>query len=258
MILNPDGIRLAENLPISVGALYDWRAMVPEGVRGDLQLQLAGHRATSLPAAGEVSLAGNMPLIAAMMAQGGPDAQVNLCLVVDGKESRRLEICRYRDRAVLNGAILRMGLSREGPAAPETVPGAQPGRMARSATLYAVDIRSLKRIGPIGTGASVDLPDLLGDTGGPWLIQSRLAEQAQRAVVWNPRMSSGTNRENRIDAYAEKWHRMVATAGDPQWDRSLRLMAAAWQGGDPGADDDLRARRAHRSGWAGYRRRAWP
>ncbi len=241
MILDPDGIRLAENRPISVGALYGWRAMVPEGVRGDLQLQLVGCRATSLPAAGEVSLASHMPLIEAMMAQGGPDAQVNLCLVVDGKESSRLEIRRYDDRAVLNGAVLRMGLAREGPAAPETVLGAQLSRMARSATLHAVDIRSLKQIGPIDTGASVDLPDLLEDTGGPWLIQSRLDDRAQRAVVWNPRMSSGTNREDRIDAYAEKWQRMVAATDDPEWDRSLQLMAAARQGGDPGALDQVQA-----------------
>lgn len=98
-ILRPSGARLARNQRISVDCLRGWRAVVPEEAKGSLQLQFVGHPAVWLPVAGDVALTPYLPLARAMLAQGDPDAQVNLSLLVDGFESLRLEIRRYPDDA---------------------------------------------------------------------------------------------------------------------------------------------------------------
>lgn len=98
LILDPDGQRLERDQPIAAEALRGWRGVAPEGARGDLELRLTGHQqVVALPVAGEVPLHQYVPLIRALLAQGGPDAQVNLNLVVNGQGGRRLEIRRYHD-----------------------------------------------------------------------------------------------------------------------------------------------------------------
>ena len=77
-VLNPEGDRLEVNLPISVDELNGWRAIAPESSNCALQLQLSGQKAISFPVGGEISLAAYRPFIHAMLAQGGPDAQINL------------------------------------------------------------------------------------------------------------------------------------------------------------------------------------
>ena len=240
MILDPGGVRLDRNQPISVEALQGWRVLTPEGMPGDLQLQLRGHPPVSLPIGGEVPLASHLPLIQAMLAQGGPDAQVNLSLVVSGREGPRLEIRRYHDLAVVEGNMLRMGQDRDEPVKSETALASQLNK-ARRAILRAVDLSDSSRVGPIETGASVDLGDHLGQSGGPWLVQSTLEGRVQRAAVWNPRTLGKVSREDRIDAYAEQWRNLVDAPEDPDWDRSWQLISAVQQDGDSGVLDQVQA-----------------
>ncbi len=189
---------------------------------------------------GEVSLASNVPLIQAMLAQGGPDAQVDLSLVVSGLESPRLEIRRYHNLAVVDEGTLRMGLERDAPVVPETALTSQLNR-ARQAILHATNLSSADRVGPIETGASVDLEEYLGESEEPWLIQSCLEGQVQRAVVWSPHTVPQTSREDRIEAYVEQWRQLAAAPDDPEWDRSWRLISVARQGGDAGVLDRVQA-----------------
>ena len=240
MILDPEGERLLDNRPISVEGLYGWRVVVPEASHGDLQLQLTGQRAISLPVAGEGSLTAHRPLIKAMLAQGGPDAQVNLSLVVTGDESRRLEIRRYHERTVIEDGFLRVGLGRDAPITPSTDLTSQL-RKSQNFTFHAVDMSAPECCVTIPDPASASLHSLLGDTGGPWLIQPCLEGRVQRAVVWNPRPTPETSRDERIKIYAEEWRRLVSTPEDPEWERLSRLITAAGQRGDAGVLDEVQA-----------------
>ena len=240
MILNPGGNRLTENQPISVEALYGWHTVAPNDVRGDLQLQLAGYRAISLPAPGEVSLANAIPLIKTMLAQEGPDAQINLSLIVSAQETRRLEIRRYHDQSIVEKEILHMGLDRDHPVVPETVLAVELNKKRR-ATLHAVDTDGLTQVGPIDVDASVDLREYLKDGKGPWLIQSRLEGRIQRAAIWNSRVGRKTTREGRIAAHTEEWRQLISTRHGPDWDRSWQLIQAAQQVGDASSLDQVQA-----------------
>lgn len=242
MILDPESERLTENRPVSIEALHGWRAVVPEGSSGDLQLRLTGQRAIALPVAGEGSLTAHRPLVEAMLAQGGPDAQVNLSLVVGGDESKRLEIRRYHERTKIEDGILRVGLGRDDPDAPETALANQL-RKSQSLTFHAVDMSNPECCMTIRDSASIDLHSLLGDSGGPWLIQTCLEGRIQRAVVWNPHPTPQTSRDERIENYAEEWQRLVSTPEDPEWDRLWRLITAAAGGqrGDAGILDEVQA-----------------
>ena len=240
MILDPEGMRLSASRPISVKALYGWRGVVPEQFSGDLQVRLTGHDAICLPAAGEVTLASYMPMIEAMLAQGGPDAQINLSLVVFGRESDRLEIRRYHDEAVVKGAILYLGIERERQITSDS--GEESHMNAdRRAELHGVDLESVNQIGPVETGVPVDLQDVFGDTGGPWLIQCRLEDRLQRAVVWSAKALTGRTRESRVKGYADEWQRLVSVPEDPEWDRLSELILTAGKHGDAGALDQVQA-----------------
>ena len=240
MILDPEGERLTSHLPISVEALYGWRVVVPEGHRGDLHLWLTGQRAISLPVVGEGSLTAHRPLIQAMLAQGGPDAQVNLSLVVGGDEGKRLEIRRYHQRAVIENGILRVGLARDNPTSPETSLAIQL-RKSQRLTIHAVDMSRPECAKREEVPASLDLRVFLGDAEGPWLIQPHLEGHVQRAVVWTPHPTVQTSRDDRIETYAEEWHRLLSTTEDSEWDRLWRLITAAGQSGDAGVLDEVQA-----------------
>ena len=241
MILDADGARLERNQPLSVDALRGWRAVTPDGVSGDLQLQLRKYRPVSLPSAGsarEMPLAGRAPLIEAMLAQE-PDAQVNLSLVVHGQESHRLEIRRYHDQAAMVKDVLYTGLARDMPV-PTDAPVVPPGGSGRL-SLHAVDLSNADSKPLVESGATVDLRQRIGVAAGPWLIQARLDDRIQRAVFWSPRASPGTTRDHRIDAYANHWNALVAVPDHPEWDRAWRLIRAVRQGGDAGTLDNVQA-----------------
>ncbi len=240
MILDPEGERLLDNRPISVEGLYGWRVVVPETSRGDLQLQLKGRRAIALPVAGEGSLTAHRPLIEAMLAQGGPDAQVNLSLVVSGDESRRLEVRRYHERTVIEDGFLRVGLGRDASITPETTLASQLCK-SQTFTFHAVDMGAPGRLRDDSGSSPASLHSLLGDTGGPWLIQPCLEGRVQRAVVWSPRPTPQISRDERIEIYAEEWRRLVSTPEDPEWERLSHLITAAGQRGDAGVLDEVQA-----------------
>ncbi|MDE0305580.1 MAG: STY4851/ECs_5259 family protein [Albidovulum sp.] len=240
MIVGPDGTRLERNQAISVKALQGWRAVTPDGRSGDLQLQLTGSRAVSLPIAGEVSIASHLPSIQAMLAQGGPDSQVNLSLVVSGREGPRLEIRRYHDNAIVEDGLLWTGLDRDAPETPETVLASRLNE-AHRAIVRAVNLRDSDRIGPIKTSASVNLASHLEQSGGSWLVQSTLEGRVQRAVVWNPQSHANPTRQERIDYYTQHWHELSTAPQDPDWDRVWQLISAVGEDGDIGVLDQVQA-----------------
>lgn len=238
VILDPDGARLERNQPLSVDALRGWRAITPDGVSGDLQLELRKYRAVSLPSAGETPLAAQAPLIEAMLAQE-PDAQVNLSLVVHGQEGPRLEIRRYHDQAAVVEDVLCAGFVRDMPVSADA-PGA-PSSGCGPMSLLAVDLSNADAKSLVEPGASVQLRERLGDVAGPWLVQARLDDRVQRAVFWSPQATPETTRDERIKAYAEQWNELVAVSDDPEWDRSWQLIRAVRQGGDAGTLDSVQA-----------------
>ena len=240
MVMDPDGARLERNQAISVDALQGWRLLTPEGMRGDLQFQLSGFRPVSVPIGGEMPIASYLPSIKAMLAQGGPDAQVNLSLVVSGREGHRLEVRRYHDIAVVEHDVLRMGLGRDEAVKTETALGAALTETL-SAIVRGVDLCDLSRIGPVQASGSVSLEGQLKLSGGPWLLQSTLEGRTQRAAIWDPRASGTISREGRTDAYAKEWQLLVAAPEDSGWDRSWQLISAVEQDGDCGVLDQVQA-----------------
>ena len=238
-IINPDGERLEANLPSTPNALHGWRSVVPTGSKGDLQLRLRGEIEVALPVQGESSISAQRPLIEAILAQGGPDAQVDVSLAVDG-ESKRLEIRRYQDNATVHDGILRVGLDRDAPYSSESALE-KSIREGRVLAVHAVDTTDPNRYVEKENWASGDLNELLGSDGGPWLIQSKLDGKAQRAAVWCARPLPETTRAERIEEFAEKWNALVQEPQSKEWERLLDLISVARQGGDPGTLDLVQA-----------------
>ena len=238
-IINPDGERLQSNLPSTPNALHGWRAVVPAGSKGDLQLRLSGQIEVALPVQGESSISAQRPLIEAILAQGEPDAQVDVSLAVDG-ESKRLEIRRYQDNATVHDGILRVGLDRDAPYSSETALE-KSIREGRVLSVHAVDTTDPDRYIEKENWASGDLNELLGSDGGPWLVQSTLDGKAQRAAVWCARPLPETTRTERIEEFAEKWQTLVSEPQCTEWDRLWSLISVARQGGDPGMLDYVQA-----------------
>ena len=242
VILSPDGNRLERDTPISVEALRGWRAILPEGVAGDLQFRLDGHVSVAMRVGGEVALAAHMPLIRSMLAQGGPDAQVNLSLITGGAEGRRLEIRRYDRQAIARNDYLRFGLARDEPMREETAFSDKLGR--GTVEIHAVNLivpgRALHR--QIVATGPIALPPMLSQLGGgPWLIQAIHDGQVQRAVVWGDRSAQHPTRDARISSYVGEWARLLQSPEDPQWERLWMLIRSASEGGDAGVLDQVQA-----------------
>ena len=241
MILDPDGLRLAEHRPISVEALYGWRVIAPDGAMCSLRLRLDGRDTLYVPVHGEVSLSTWLPFIQAILAQGGSDAQVDLSLEVSGgQESKRLQVRRYHHKSVVENGVLRTGLERDKPIEPETDFATQFNRN-RPLTLHVTDMNRPEKTRWIETTATVDLHKHLGDTGGPWLIQPRLEGQLQRAAVWEPNSQLQNSREDRIKVYTEGWQRLISVPEATEWEHNWRLIMAAAEGGHPGVLDQVQA-----------------
>ena len=228
-----------------------WRAIVPADARGYLQINLRGYPAIALPVVDETPLVAHVPLIRVMLAQGGPDAQVDLRIIVGGDEGRRLEVRRYEDNAVVQNGVLRVGLMRDVPPPPLSA-------FAKLLALSPLDIRAVDlsdphRIVRIDAATSCDLNEILGGEAGPWLVQSALTAGPRRAAFFAPKAiptpasnptrhaTPGARRETRIAAYAKRWNRLMSEPGDPEWDRLWMLIQALAEGGDPGVADEVQA-----------------
>ena len=240
MLLDPEGMRLSERRRISVDGLYGWRAVVPERTGGELHIGMTGQRAFWLPIPGETALASTIPIIRAMLAQGGPDAQVILSLFSGGWESERLEVRRYGGQAVVRNGTLFLGADREQAAEGDMPEDPEDGE-GRTVTLHAVDLQKTGEIGPVETEVPVDLEAVVGDSPGPWLIQCRVDGQLQRAVVWNKEGLPESTRAARIEAYGELWEELMSRPDDPEWERLGRLVLSVGQHGDAGALDQVQA-----------------
>ena len=111
----------------------------------------------------------------------------------------------------------------------------------RPLALHAVDLSAPADPTVINGTTTRNLRALLGDSGGPWLIQSSLEGRVQRAVVWVPTPLPHSTREARIASYEDEWHHLLGTPGAPQWDLLWRLLMNVCQGGDGGVADQIQA-----------------
>lgn len=238
LIVGPDDKRLEQNSPLSVESLYGWRAITPSGQVGELQLHLQGHRAIAIPVASECLLAAHRPLVQAMLAQGGPDAQVNLSLVVAGDQSKRLELRRYQKKASIENGKLQTGLDWNKPAPPISSLGAEIKKNL-TITFHAVNMSDPESCKSGETSAIVTLTNLLGESSDPWLIQTRYDGQPQRPVVWGA--LSQKTRKDRIENYKIKLRQLLGDGENNEWQRLKHLISAAWKGGDAGVLDEVQA-----------------
>jgi hypothetical protein len=227
---------MQRSTPIAADGLRGWRAVVPEGRPGYLDLRLEKHAPVALRVTGEVPLVANLPLVRAMLAQGGPDAQVTLSLIVGGQQSPRLEIRRYHDDAKVVDERLVVGLPRDR----RTERGLR-GVQGVPMWLHAVDLSAPEVREPETVTAGCVLPEVLGEAGGPWLIQARLDGRAQRAVSWSPQPQPFSTREARIAAYQQAAGQWVGGDDDTPWDALWQVIAAVGRGGDAGVADQVQA-----------------
>ncbi len=231
MIVDPQGQRLDRDLALSFDALVGWRAVVPYGQSGTLRLCL-----TTVPAApialsvsGEFRLAAILPLIRMLLAQGGPDARVNLRLVVAGDEGRRLELGRFDTMPTIEGAILRN---------------------SGDLRLHAVDLNDPTRRIDLATSGNISLQERLAlpSTTPPegddalWLVQAVSEEQGRiRAFVWPGMPVAFSTRDARIGGFATQWSEMMRDARNPGWKRIWSLIEAATSGGNAAILDQVQA-----------------
>ena len=241
MLLDPNGNRLQDNRPIVPDALRGWRAVVPSGSAGDIQLKLNNEPPIALRVQGEASLGAMSQLVWLMLAHGGPDAQVDLRLIVGGNEGRRLEVRRYENHAAVRGSILRLGQERD-PQRPGDLPQIVIESEEDRAEIIAISLTS--DAAPVSarfTVSDIDLSDFLEADLGPWLLFSRLNGRTQRAAVWVPEERNLGRREDRIAAYVDEWRALVDQPDNPYWRRNWQLIQYAADAGDAGVLDQVQA-----------------
>lgn len=250
MMLRLDGRRLARRTAIAVEELSEWRAIAPPHISGRLHIAIGGRKITSL-VAGEAPLGVYLPLIKALLAQGEPNAQVNVWLETDGLSGQRLEVRRYVDNAAVRNGVLLAGIDRDAPAPVDNVfTDALTPR--HPITLHAVDQREGTSI-RLEAVTPCDLRTALGKDGGPWLIQARLNGRPQRPVVFNSRAPASAQPEGEASPsiaarhgpptgrYLKKWRALANAPLDPDWSRLWNVIEALAEGGDAGFASQTRA-----------------
>jgi hypothetical protein len=240
MLLTSNGARVAEDTPVSVEDLAGWRGVTPTGKYGDLQFKLSGASAISVRVDGEVALAAYRPLIRSMLAIGGPDAQVNLRLIVGSVESCRLELRRYLHQTAISDGRIYPGLQRDTPGKVDSRFGVILNSTG-NITLHATDLGA-PDADPVTleTTAPADLATCL-DGVGPWLLQSRWKGAVQRSAVWARTPQPPSSRETRIANYKSAWKDLLNMPASPDWHANWRTIQSVSAGGDAGALDQVQA-----------------
>jgi hypothetical protein len=228
MLIGPNGMRLQNNRSLAIGALSGWHGIAPEGASARLQLRYGSPPLrVSFPSANETRLAVVEQIVRLMLALAGPDAVINLRLLVSGDEGCRLELGRY-DREVGAGVVNDAFLSASSTWRLHATPlGAD----------YDDEPRTLQ-----GVRGGIVLRDWLGGEGGPWLIQASAADgRVLRPCAWSARPGPAATRQQRISGYAQAW-RDGLSVGDQDWWRA-RWRRIRWvrDGGDAAALDEVQA-----------------
>ncbi len=224
MLVDPSGVRLQRNRAIACASLSGWRGFVPVG-GGTLQLRVANDRATvGMKVEGEVRLAAHEALWRSILALAGPDARVNLRLIAGGDAGHRLELGRYDWQAEIVGYCCRLGDGR--------------------AILHAVTLEEPLLVKTRAAEHEFDLSEWLGKGPNLWFIQGRSDKRGiMRPFAWSPVPARVSTREQRVGRYAANWLRLLKRPTDPTWAHSWTLIAAAREGGDAGALDQVQALR---------------
>ena len=240
MLLDATGTRLTRQTALAVESLGEIRAITPPGMSGGLNIALKNAPKLTQQIIGETSLGAHQAIIRALLAQGGPDAQVDVWLEMNGlRQGPKLEVRRYADNAVIRGDILRAGLDRNAPLPPENVfSDALCSR--RSLRLHLVDLKN-GATQELETTEPCNLQETLGTDGGPWIIQSRLEGRSQRAVFYSAGPTLETTREERIASFSRKFLALAQTPQAPDWHHIWKVIKALSEGGDAGCADQTQA-----------------
>ena len=239
LIIGPDGERLAKNQALAIDELRGWRAIAPRA--GDIQFTLVGEDLrVALPTIGEVPLVAYLPLIRALLAQGGPDGQVNVRLIVGGAEGSRLEVRRYRDTVEILDDRAHFGIRRDAPRLRNTAFAAALAGSPGCVHLEAMALNDPERQiqSDVDVEASLDLGSVLSKEDGPWLIHARLDGHGQRAFVWP---GTATTRNERIESYAKSWRHRLEDPECSEWESDWALIRTVAEMGDAGTLDQVQA-----------------
>ena len=242
MILDPEDKQLDKDSIISVDGLSGWRAYFPPNADGHLELRLMDFSPVSIRVSGEIALIAYQPLIRAMLSQGDPDSQVNLRLIVNGKESQRLEIRLYHHHAeITKDGVLHLGLERGSSLDEDCNQDIEEND--EHALLCAISLCNSEQE-PIEcekTG-KIDLHSVrLPEVSSPWLIQTRLGKYPQRAVVWSPRCDVSTTPDERIEKFKKVWNKIVDEPANDDWLAIWKLTQLAEKNGDASVLDQVQA-----------------
>ena len=154
---------LATDLELDLDEVLGWRVMVPGETEGHLQIRLHAGTETSGPkpilrmVVDEVGFGTLMPLLRAMLAIGGPDAELRLRVLANGTQSPRLTVRRFQRSAVwLDGGL---------------VPARNSDELDANLDLHCLNLSAPGEsldLAKVATGSNI--APLLPRHPGPWMI----------------------------------------------------------------------------------------
>ena len=236
MLLSPAGERLDRDIALCIDELMGWRAIAPTA-GAKVYLRALGGGDIAIGIDDEFPLTLLAPRMRSMLALGGPDAQVNLSLVVQGFESRRLQIRRYGQASYLQGDRLSVGLSPEG----DGRGGAKLLDGQLDVHLHGVEIENGAGCEKQLVARDLNLRDLLGEMGGLWIVLARVNGRVQRPVAWSPRPFRNSTRADRISGYAEEWKQLAGDADPAVWKEPWSAIEKVQRYADVGCLDRVQA-----------------
>lgn len=225
MLIDPQGQRLSQNLPLSLSGLLGWRGQLPQH-GGAVLLQRAGSGvAVGFKTAGDVRLASLRPLLAQVLSLCGADGRVHVRLTAGGTETPRIEVGRYDWTCEDTKAVRHLGAGRT--------------------SLFAVRLDEPSNTRTRETHSSVDLSEWLqDDQPSVWLVQGRSEVRGiMRPFVWSSQPLPPTNREDRINQYSAESKRSLTAPPTNYFRSEWDLIQAIRQEGrgDAGSLDQVQA-----------------
>ncbi len=218
VVLDPAGTILTKQRDLSVDRLNGWRGVLP-AAQGAVQLSLVGHAARiGFPAAGQVRLSIHAPLIRQALALGDPDTRVQLVLVGQGNETRRLMVGRSDWVSGDEGTFRAVG-----------------DGVTR---LRAVCLGAEGKDRDLDAEGRVDLTGWLGDVPGLWYVQGRHVDRGvMRPFAWSSAPMQRSTRDARAAGFARMWLRLLDAPADPDWQGQTDLLARVRAAGEAGGLD---------------------
>ncbi|WP_156477509.1 STY4851/ECs_5259 family protein [Falsihalocynthiibacter arcticus] len=247
-IIGPDDCKLINRRTIARSKLNDWRLFNPDEVGGTLSARLRGAAGTSWPPVSfkvdrEASLGAYSSFIKSALSLGGPDAEMDICILAHGRETPKLMIAQATSK-------LRVGtdsLSWEGCDLIQI----------KWQSLSDPEIRFEQNIGPSLRESLV--PDHLDMSAGPWMILATAqghevmrpailpvfsTEPAETKNAFSLDLQSAANattRQQRVARISECLRHRVTIPTDPDWKRIELLIDSVSKVAEPAWIDQVQS-----------------